>query len=572
MFSKKTDRICQERHLHPSVYKKIRKTRDLIEKGLDPEEFPDKGGLDLRTFEALRKRRQDQKQTMMNREEKLVSQYGSLEATPLTVGPCKKIEPVIGTRNVLVLLTEFKDVKHSHDPLEFEDLLFSKGSHKSMRDYYLEASSNQLDITGKVNEKWYSAAGNRVDYVDEVPVNRHYPRARKLVKETILQAKNEGKIDFTPFASDGKIEMLIVVYAGKGLDTGLDINYIRPHQDRLEEPLEVQGGIWADRYCLVSELPFDDIGCYCHEVGHLLGLPDLYKEGYSPVVGSWCLMGIGDHLDNGRTPAHPSAWCKIHLGWREPELIKKPPEIQDIPAVIDDDGVIYKLEVQGSGGREYFLLENRQQKGFDRYLPGNGLLIWHVDESRCVYQAPNSDPEHFFLTLEQSDGKNELQRDMTVLIKEEGVEVAQKELTGDDGDAFPGVTVNRNFDDKSNPNSNSYKGTKSLVRVNSISDSDEVMKAHMGVQTQSRDESRETPADAIESSADETAKLVLQSFIDLMIKEEDEDPYDEGYEAGKLDIIEEEKIKPDLNLFKKGCKQGYSQGYIDAWEKFKNTK
>jgi len=94
----------------------------------------------------------------------------------------------------------------------------------------------------------------------------------------------------------------------------------------------------------------------------------------------------------------------------------------------------------------------------------------------------------------------------------------------------------------------------------------------MGVQTQSRDESLETPADAIESSADETAKLVLQSFIDLMIKEEDEDPYDEGYEAGKLDIIEEEKIKPDLNLFKKGYKQGYSQGYIDAWEKFKNTK
>jgi len=119
LFPKEKDEICQERHLHPSVYKKIRKTRDLIQKGLDPEEFPDKGGLDLRTFEALKKRRQDQKQTMVNREQKLVSQYGSLEAAPLTVGPCKKIYPVIGTRNVLVLLTEFKDVKHSHDPREF---------------------------------------------------------------------------------------------------------------------------------------------------------------------------------------------------------------------------------------------------------------------------------------------------------------------------------------------------------------------------------------------------------------------------------------------------------------------
>ncbi|MEN6592344.1 MAG: M6 family metalloprotease domain-containing protein [Methanobacterium sp.] len=509
---------------------------------------------------------------MENHKEKFISKYGSIKATPITVGPCRKINPVIGIKNALVLLVEFKDKKHSYEPKDFQNLLFSKGSHKSMRDYYLEASWNQVDITGKVNDEWYSVAGNRADYADIVPVNRHYPLARKLVKETILQAKDEGKIDFTPFASDGKIDMLIVVYAGKGLDTGLDINYIRPHQDRLEEPLEVQNGIWADRYCLVSELPFDDIGCYCHEIGHLLGLPDLYKEGYSPVVGSWCLMGIGDHLDNGRTPAHPSAWCKIHLGWREPELINKPPEIQDIPAVLDDDGVIYKLEVQGTDGREYFLLENRQQKGFDRYLPGNGLLIWHVDESRCLYQAPNSDPEHFFLTLEQSDGKNELQRDMTVLIKEKGVEVARKELTGDDGDAFPGVIVNRNFDDKSNPNSNSHNGAKSLVGINSISDSDEVMKAHMGVQTQSRDESLETPANTIKSSADETAKLVLQNFIDLMTKEEDKDPYDEGYEAGKLDIIEEEKNKPDLDLFKKGYKQGYSQGYIDAWEKFRNNK
>jgi len=53
----------------------------------------------------------------------------------------------------------------------------------------LEASWNQLDITGKVNDEWYSAAGNRADYADKVPVNRHYPLARKLVKETILQAK-----------------------------------------------------------------------------------------------------------------------------------------------------------------------------------------------------------------------------------------------------------------------------------------------------------------------------------------------------------------------------------------------
>lgn len=554
-----------ERHLHPSVYRRFNKTRELKEKGVNPEEFLKQGGIDEKTYEALKQRYKSQKQAIEDGRENIITRYGSLKAAPLSAGPCKKINPVIGTKNALVLLTEFKDKKHTHQPGEIEKTLFSKGS-KSMRDYYLEASWNQLDITGKVNSQWYSARYNHSDYIDEA-LHISYPRAQRLVKEAIIHAKNGGNIDFTPFAQDGRIDILIIVYAGKGMDTTLKSDYLRPHQGRLSEPVEVQNGILADRYILVPELPIDDIGCYCHEVGHLLGLPDFYNM-KSPVIGGWCLMAIGDHIDNGRTPAHPSAWCKVHLGWMEPKLIEKPPEIYDIPSILDDNGTIYKIEVQGSDGSEYFLLENRQQKGFDQKLPGSGLLIWHVDENRCVLPAPNSDFNNLFLTLIQSDGGNELQSDITLYMQQKGYEEAMKEFTGDDGDPYPGITLNRDFDNKSNPQSNSNKGTDSLVRVTSISDSDEIMKAHMGVQAPSEiTELNGTPASSIESSADETAKLILQNFIDLMTKQKDENPYDEGYEAGKIDIIEEEK---DLNLFKKGYKQGYRQGY-KAGKKPKDT-
>ena len=40
-----------------------------------------------------------------------------------------------------------------------------------------------------------------------------------------------------------------------------------------------------------------------------------------------------------------------------------------------------KLWTNGVPGSEYFLVENRQRTGFDQYLPGDGLLIWHIDES-----------------------------------------------------------------------------------------------------------------------------------------------------------------------------------------------
>lgn len=554
-----------ERHLHPSVYQKFDKTRKLKEEGVNPVEFRKRGGLDEKTYESLIQRWESQKQLIEDRKQRIISKYGSLKAAPLSAGPCKKIDPVIGTKKALILLTEFKDKKHTYQPLEMEKFLFSKGS-KGLRDYYLEASWNQLDITGKVSNRWYTTFNNRSDYIDEA-VEINYPYARMLVKETVLKAKNSGDIDFTPYAVDGKIELLIVVFAGKGLDTTLSMDYIRPHQGKLQEPIEVQDGIVADRYCLVPEL--DNVGCYCHEVGHLLGLPDFYHM-KSPVIGGWCVMSIGDHIDEGKTPAHPSAWCKVHLGWKEPKQIKKPPEIHDIPAVQDEDGNIYKIEVHGSGGREYYLLENRQQKGFDEKLPGSGLLIWHVNENRCAIKPPNSDFNNLFLTLIQSDGGDELQKDITRLLKEKGYDAMMKEFTGDDGDPYPGITSNRNFNSKSNPRSISKKGTDSLVRVTSISDSADVMKAHIGVEQSKIGEVSEVSQHdeigvvKIREATEKRALMALQNFMTLMTTEKDETPYDKGYEASKQDIIQNLKEEHALNTYIKGFKVGYREGYQKA--------
>lgn len=535
------------RHLNPLIYKKVMNTKKLISDGVNPQEFVNRGGIDLNTYKTLHQMWQDKNDTIESSKQEVTTVSGK----PITKGPCTKIKPVVGNRKALVLLVEFTDKKNSTTPQVFNNLLFN--SQYSFKNYYLEVSWNQLTIDGYVNDEWLEASNNRSNYVDTTFVNGHFVKAQTLVEEALNIAKNENKLNFSDYAKDGEIELLIVVYAGSGMDTKLNAKYIRPHTDKLFNPVEVAPGIWARNYSIIPELPSDDVGVFCHEIGHQLGLPDLYKEGYSPIVGGWCLMGVGDHNNGGRTPAHLSAWCKIHLGWTNPTVIDGSIKSQNLTAVNDSnpENKIYKVLVDGSNGREYFLVENRQQSGFDVGLPASGLLIWHINENNCIYSAPNYDPENFFLTLEQSDGNEELKENMLVVEKLEGVTLAQKDLTGDNGDPYPGVTNNTIFDDNSNPPSRTNKNTPSGVVINSISNADQLMTANMGTVANVGNIQRASgDIKVVQSSKRKTAGTIN------WIKEPPEDPC--------IKLIKE---KTCLIYYQNGYKEGFYEGYVDAKNK-----
>jgi len=129
--------------------------------------------------------------------------------------------------------------------------------------------------------------------------------------------------------------------------------------------------------------------------------------------------------------------------------------------------------VAANGSGEYFLLENRQQSGYDAGLPGSGLLIWHVfegpfereDGARCTPNVPDVHGRRL-VALIQADGQNDLERECAA----EG----QRCNAGDASDPWPASPPKR-FDAGSIPSSRLYSGDPSGLVVENIVAADGVV-------------------------------------------------------------------------------------------------
>jgi immune inhibitor A len=177
--------------------------------------------------------------------------------------------------------------------------------------------------------------------------------------------------------------------------------------------------------------------------------------------GSW-------NGSNGNSPSHPSAWCRKELGFINPVNVTSNRSSEPIQEV-ENGGSIYRLWSNGdSTSNEYFLVENRQRTGYDTGLPAQGLLIWHIDESKATNEAewyPGlSGSNHYEVALEQADGLYQLELDVN---------------SGNSGDPFPGSTLNTTFSAISLPSSDSYTGGATVVGVTNISSSASTMSADL---------------------------------------------------------------------------------------------
>lgn len=354
-----------------------------------------------------------------------------------------------GSKRGLVILVQFQDVKFHFTNNTFQHLFNEEGytdniNKGSVHDYFLDASYGQFDfsfdVVGPITMKdsLYRYGKNNV-YGDDI-----HPAV--MVAEAVNMIDNI--VDFSQYDwdKDGEVEQIFLIHAGYDEAQSMTPNDIWSHAwtltEALEEddgdgPVEVDGVI-IDSYATSAELRgrsgynLTGIGTACHEFSHCFGLPDFYDtEGNNFGMSTWSLMDYGEYNGNGGTPVGFTSYERMFCGWLEPTALTRPIAVQNMPALTSEP-VAYILRNSGKTD-EYYLLENRQQESWDKYLGGHGMLVLHVDYDETAWQenTVNTIRSHQRMTIIPADNI-----------------LYTRTLAGD---PFPGTSGNTELSDDSTP-------------------------------------------------------------------------------------------------------------------------
>lgn len=329
--------------------------------------------------------------------------------------------PTLGKQKALLVLVQYKDVKFTvEDPHTFFNRMVNEegfndyGNTGSVRDFF-KASSKGLyepdfDVYGPV-----TVSQNRVFYGGNAGGSNSDARPASMAAEAMqLAAEQNPDVDFSQYDTDkdGFIDNITIIYAGDGEATSGNPDEIWPHAGYLYSGSGINvgaSGVKADRYNCINEWLTSEnrpmgIGTIVHEFSHILGLTDLYDTAYSTAViyspGAWSVMDAGPYNNNGFTPPLHSAFEAYCLDWTTPLVIDK-----DCEAGLNPHGGSFYIATDKEN--EFFILEARKRTGWDEYLPGDGMLIWHIDYNQDIWHrnTPNNNPSHHYIDLIEADGR-----------------------------------------------------------------------------------------------------------------------------------------------------------------------
>ena len=305
-----------------------------------------------------------------------------------------------------IILVSYKDKAFQQTNEDMQEWAMGEnytynGATGSIRQYFLDQSWGQydlqLDVFGPVTVSKNASYYGSNDYWG----NDQHPD--ELVKEACQLAHDECGADFSQYDSngDGKVDWVVILYAGKGEADGGGSSTIWPHQWELSYTgMSVTlDGKKVDHYCCLNEIDGqrnvrDGIGTFCHEFSHIMGLPDFYATDGSThrTLGSWDIMDYGPYNNNGNTPPSYSAYERWWMGWMKPTFINSAcsatlPELNETKAAcyMTASGEVAITDILNPIPSTFYLFENRQKKGWDRYLKGNGMMVTKVQWSRSKW-------------------------------------------------------------------------------------------------------------------------------------------------------------------------------------------
>lgn len=387
----------------------------------------------------------------------------------------------------LCILVSFADNKMKFKKNNFEDFLNSKGyaGYGSVKDYFRENSGGQFvpnfQVVGPYTLPLPQSSYASNDYETGEDLN---PRQMVLDALALVREKNP-ELNFKQFDNDGDgvMDNCYIIYAGYSeASTGNEAD-MWPHSwTLLKEQRPTYDGITVNSYSCSQELvgspeenptpSMDGIGTFTHEFGHVLGLKDLYDtddytngKGLDP--GAYSLYASGSYNNDSKTPAALWAFERHQMGWMKVgEGLKELKAGEDVAQLNSSETFTARFincqpALSAEQGHEWLVLENRQFTGWDAYLPGHGLLIYHYDYTKdkvtdyWSVNGPNNNARHRCLYIVPADNIDD--------------------DNSRSGDTYPGSSANITFSDYSTPNSLNWAGDKTNVPITNITERDGVI-------------------------------------------------------------------------------------------------
>ncbi|MCH5347247.1 MAG: M6 family metalloprotease domain-containing protein [Muribaculaceae bacterium] len=326
--------------------------------------------------------------------------------------------PSTGKQKSIVILVEYTDIKFTIDNAHdyFQRMLNQEGFNDygctgSARDYFLAGSGGKFDcdfdvygpVTLKNNREYYG--GN-----DNYGNDRH---AQEMIIEACQQL--DPTVDFSQYDrdGDGAIDNVFVFYAGVGEASSNVSSSVWPHSSdiRYWGTYRFDGKVLGNYACSNEWISYvypqrvDAIGTFVHEFSHVMGLPDLYETSYSTgalTPGDWSILDSGPYCNDGLTPPTYSGFERISLGWLDPVILDGPADV-----VLEDIFANKAYVIPTEKSTEFFVLENRQQKSYDKYIPGHGMLVWHIDyvSSKWRSNSVNNTASHQYVDLVEANNQ-----------------------------------------------------------------------------------------------------------------------------------------------------------------------
>lgn len=373
----------------------------------------------------------------------------------------------------LVVLIEYTDRSFTYGNDYFDDMMnkenytgyYSSGGYfvpctGSARDYYHDNSMGvfdpQFDVVGPV----------LVDYSSTTP--QGYDNCGDIFVSAIDQL--DSSVDFSQYDGDGDglVDMIYFIVAGYTANfSGNNSGYLWPHQFYMYYYTdELYDGVYLGRYSCSGEIygweyygytDPDGIGTIVHEFTHALGLADLYDTDYGTNgaandPGEWDVMSGGSYLNESRTPAGFSIWERYRLGFAEPEQITEKRAGYTLEPVNTSNKGYW---IQSPNENEFFMIENRQQTGWDAYLPGHGMLVTRIeyDEDRWWENTINIYSYHMLYQLLRAGNSSE----------------------SSDSDPFPGTNGVTSLNNLTTPSLKTWSGLDCEFGIANIAENDGII-------------------------------------------------------------------------------------------------